>query len=191
MFAAYTPYIYGGIVGSGLTYFNLTYGFGRKKNNGYDVARQELQEQARIASARTLGYIEKDKAIIRDRGFAAIDAAFMKERINIALLPKWEIKLLGDIYIIRRPLRDDWKIAWIMTEKDSENIDKEIEEMMVGTKYELNMPRLAQATKIINSRITTDIEDFIENKETVNIYKTVSETPNKPNTSCNICDKCT
>lgn len=126
--------------------------FEEGKDYGYNEARRELRKHAIQSAKKTLKYIEKD-AILLKNGEECIPDIYLQEKIKIALLPQWNITLLGDKYVCRCPLRADWTDAWILTEEDSNKIDTNIENMFIGTKLELNNMEVAKAKKQIKTQL--------------------------------------
>jgi hypothetical protein len=126
--------------------------FEEGKECGYNEARRELRKHATQSAEKTLKYIEKD-AILLKNGEQCIPDIYLQEKIKIALLPQWNITLLGDKYVCRCPLRASWTDAWVLTEEDSNKIDEKIENMFIGTKFELNNMEVAKAKKQIKTQL--------------------------------------
>ena len=105
-------------------YHTKTYDQGIR--DGYDKARTEIQLQSQKAVSKTLHYIEDDYNTIANSKTSLVPDQFIQGKIKILLLPKYNLNLLGDDYVIRQTLRPDFKNAWIMTKEDSEYMDKVI-----------------------------------------------------------------
>ena len=106
------------------------------KKEGYEKARHEVRNAAKAAVATTYKYIDKDTKLIKDN--APVADKWLKDKILIAILPRWNLDLLGDKYIVRRPLRAEVNDAWLMTEEDSQEMDEKIQIVLSGTKYEVD-----------------------------------------------------
>ena len=99
------------------------------KCKGYERARKEVRGVARLAVKSTMNYLEKDSQN------ALVSNEYTPSRIKILLLPRWKLTILGDEYVIRRPLRAAWTTAWFMTCEDSEEMDRKIQSMHKNSKY--------------------------------------------------------
>lgn len=116
------------------------------REEGYAKARNELQALAKLNCEKTMQYNEKDANLIKEGAMDKIAPEFLEDKVKMFILPRWNLTLLGDNYIVRRPLRADWNDAWFMTEKDSERIDTDIQDMLKGTTFEID-PAKKEITK--------------------------------------------
>ena len=108
------------------------------KREGFQTAKNELISLAHRNCKQTLEYIEQDAARIKDGRRDSIANVFLEDKIKIAILPRWNLSLLGDNYVVRRPLRADVNDAWFMTEESSRIIDDKIQKMFTDTEFEIN-----------------------------------------------------
>ena len=108
------------------------------KREGFQAAKNELISLAHRNCKQTLEYIEEDAARIKDGRRDSIANVFLEDKIKIAILPRWNLSLLGDNYVVRRPLRAEANDAWFMTEESSRIIDEKIQNMFMGTEFEIN-----------------------------------------------------
>lgn len=127
--------------------------FEEGKECGYNEAKQELKKQAIKSAEKTLKYIEKDAILLKQNGERCIPSIYLQEKIKIALLPRWNMTLFGDKYVCRCPLRADWTNVWFLTEEDSNKIDEKIENMFIGTKFELNNLEVSKAKTQIKTQL--------------------------------------
>jgi hypothetical protein len=147
----------GGMIGFGLAnikqsmypYKPTTYQDGI--NDGYAQAKKELQDNAKKNVKSTLFYIEQDANNIKNN--ITVSDLFLEEKINIALLPRWELNLLGDNYIVRQPLHHDWKKAWLMTKEDSNTLDQQIYNILQDTKFAIDENKVEISKKQIKEEI--------------------------------------
>jgi hypothetical protein len=70
--------------------------------------------------------------------------------------------LLGDKYIVRSPLRASWNIAWLMTESDSDEIDRQIEIMLSGTKFAIDPVTTGLLKREINQSTHRIIDENVQ-----------------------------
>ena len=145
---------YGIHYGISLLYPPKTYDDGIQ--DGYKRAQEELRRAAKENIAKTVAYIECDA-----EDNAAVADKYFKEKISIVLLPRWTLKLLGDTYVVRRPLRADWNNAWFMTEADSQDMDKKIQDALHGTKFEMNDTAAGLAKGNIQEAIQRILEEEV------------------------------
>jgi len=124
-------------------------------HDGYKQARQELQDQARRAVAKTFAYVEEDAR--RKSSNEPLDQAHLLGKIEIAVAPRWTLSLLGDTYVVRRPLRSDWNHAWFMTEQDSLRLDKDIYQLLQGTSIAVDKVKIESKKRLI----AKGIEDLV------------------------------
>ena len=129
------------------------------REEGYAKARNELQSLAILNCNRTMQYNEKDAKLIKESGVDKIAPAFLEDKVKMSLLPRWNLTLLGDNYIVRRPLRADWNDAWFMTEKYSERIDTDIQDMLKGTSFEIDPTKKEIAKRKIAQAIHDSINE--------------------------------
>ena len=121
--------------------------------DGYKRAQEELRRVAKISVAKTTAYIESDA-----KDNSAVADKHWEEKLFIALLPRWTLTLLGDTYVVRRPLRADWNHAWFMTEADSQDMDQKIVDALRGTHFGMN----PTATGLAKGRIQEAIQRILE-----------------------------
>jgi len=120
-------------------------------HDGYKQARQELQDQARRAVAKTFAYVGEDAR--RKSSNEPLDQAHLLGKIA----PRWTLSLLGDTYVVRRPLRSDWNHAWFMTEQDSLRLDKDIYQLLQGTSIAVDKVKIESKKRLI----AKGIEDLV------------------------------
>ena len=121
--------------------------FEEGKIQGYEDAREELRTAAKSAVAKTFEYIKNDA-----KNPSSVTDTYLEDKIKIVILPRWELQLLGDKYIVRSPFRASWNNAWLMTESDSDEIDRQIEVMLRGTKFAMDLNKTGlMRREIINS----------------------------------------
>lgn len=142
---------YGIHSGTTLLYPPKTYEDGIQ--DGYKRAQEELRRVAKDNVAKTLAYIESDA-----KDNSAVADKYLEEKLCIALLPRWTLTLLGDTYVVRRPLRADWNHAWFMTETDSQDMDRKILDTLRGTHFGMN----PTATGLAKKRIQVAIQRILE-----------------------------
>ena len=121
------------------------------KKDGYDQAKQELRNVAKVAVSKTIGYIDADVRRIEEN--VAVADLYLEEKVKIAILPRWNLELLGDKFVVRRPLHAHWNNAWFMTEEDSQEIDNNIQEMLIGTKFEMDPNKTELSKRVIQDGI--------------------------------------
>jgi hypothetical protein len=142
------------VIGS-VSYASYLYG----KDQGYDQAKKELYTMAKKAAVKTISYTKKD--IERTKSGFVVDKVYMKDRAKISLLPRWELELLGDKYIVRQPLREEWDTAWLMTESDSRDLDYQIELSLMETVFHRDQNTTNIVKKEINKKIHTYIDERV------------------------------
>ena len=86
-----------------------------------------------------------------------LDQAHLLGKIEIAVAPRWTLSLLGDTYVVRRPLRSDWNHAWFMTEQDSLRLDKDIYQLLQGTSIAVDKVKIESKKRLI----AKGIEDLV------------------------------
>lgn len=108
---------------------------------------------------RSLGRLQRVFRIESDaKDNSAVADKYLEEKLCIALLPRWTLTLLGDTYVVRRPLRADWNHAWFMTEADSQDMDQKIVDALRGTHFGMN----PTATGLAKGRIQEAIQRILE-----------------------------
>lgn len=130
--------------------------FKEGKIEGYEDAKKELHAAAKNAVAKTFKYIKNDA----DESSTVKDI-FLQDKIKIMILPQWELELLGDEYIVRSPFRASWKKAWLMTKSDSHEMDRQIEALLSGTKFSVNLDK----TGITRQEIIQSTHRMIDEKK--------------------------
>jgi hypothetical protein len=138
---------------------------------GYKKAQYELHEQAEFAVDSTLAYIQKDGLKIKNN--ESCDDVYMIDKQVISMLPRWTLRLLGTEYVLRCPLRKQWKTMWLMTKEKSIYIDNEITRMFKNTMYEIchvqkkNEVKL-QLEQLYSSMTTYCTHKILQNKNDLN-----------------------
>lgn len=122
---------------------------------GYDKARKELRDMAENKVVRTMDYINGDKKKIEAKEEVA--DAYLKGKVAIHLLPRWDLKLLGDDYIVRRPLYAQNNEAFFMTRAHSENMDTSIRDTLSKTEYDIDEVKIGLAQNALKH----DIQNLI------------------------------
>ena len=135
-----------------------TYEEGKKE--GFEQARQEVRNVAKKAVLNTFGNIKGDAEKLKAN--IAVADKYLQDKVKIALLPQWKLELLGDKYIVRRPLRADWNNAWLMTDEDSHEIDQQIQTVLSGTKFAMDPNKAGLAKGEIQEAIQRIVEDQTE-----------------------------
>lgn len=118
-----------------------------------------------------MNYLEKDSQNALVSG-----TVYTSSRIKILLLPRWKLTILGDEYVIRRPLRAAWTTAWFMTCEDSDEMDRKIQCMHRNSKYaihNIDPTRLAlhSAMETVIDNVTQTIFDGIRTTTTTKFLK--------------------
>lgn len=127
---------------------------------GYEKARKEIMKQAKDNVAATMSYIEEDNKKISNG--ESIPDGYLKGKVAIHLLPRWSIKLLGDEYIIRRPLKEHHSYAWLMTAEDSKKMDLSIQETLGPTKFAIDEVSIGTYQNNMKKEIQNMIEDYCD-----------------------------
>lgn len=104
------------------------------RNKGYGEARRELRKLAEGAVEKTFRHIESDAKKLQPD-------IYLQEKTKIALLPKWNLVLLGDKYVVRHTLRAECSKAWLMTKSDSDEMDRQIETMLTVDADKIDIAR--------------------------------------------------
>jgi hypothetical protein len=118
-----------------------------------------VRDTARKAVEKTMDYIDRDAARLR-QGFP-VSKEYMETRVKIQLLPRWSLDILGDKYVVRRPLRAVWTTAWFMTEADSDEMDRRIQEMHKITPYIIH--DIKATRHALHGAAEALIDDYVNN----------------------------
>jgi hypothetical protein len=124
-------------------------------------ARDKIKSLAKDKCTRTRNYIKDDALKIKNGEIALISEKDLEGKIKIAILPRWNLTLLDDKYVVRMPLKADWNEAWLMTEEESNEIDIEIEEMLKDTKFAIKGDIKKQAKGNISNAAHRTIDEHV------------------------------
>jgi hypothetical protein len=137
-------------------YFSFSFLVGKRK--GHELAKEEVRDAAKFAVEKTMAYIDRDAARLRQG--SPVSKEYMKTRVKIQLLPRWSLDILGDKYVVRRPLRATWTSAWFMTAADSEEMDRRIQEMHKPTPYTL--PDSESTRHALHGAVEALIDNYVD-----------------------------
>ena len=123
--------------------------------DGYNQAKKDIQKQAANALEKTLVHIAKDNKKLDEK--KVVPSVYFDERRQMLLLPRYNLKLLGDDYIVRKPLRGDWTDAWFMTASASEYLDRRIRENLSKASVSFDEDKISLAKR----EISKSMQDII------------------------------
>lgn len=115
--------------------------FEEGKKVGYEKAKREVNEAAARAVRRTMEYIDEDIRSVETG--KVVPPVFLLDKYKMLLLPRWNLTLLGQEYVVRHPLHRKFNGAWFMTVEDSKRMDKKIVDLLKLDKEEVGLAQIA------------------------------------------------
>jgi hypothetical protein len=67
---------------------------------------------------------------ILDEGI--LDNSYVESSLLLRILPKWKLEVFNEVYIVRTPLKCDHTNAWIVPEKDSDDLDNKLQMILLS-----------------------------------------------------------
>jgi hypothetical protein len=122
-------------------------------DDGYKKARQELREQGLQSMKTSILYAEKNLETVQNG--QVLDSIYMKDSLFLWQLPTWNVKLLGDEYVVHMPFKKEYRTAWITTKESSENF-LSILKTILETKYKETDIEHMQRNSRSNHYLTRD-----------------------------------
>lgn len=140
-------------------FYNIVYEKGKK--DGYEKARKEIQLKAENAVKKTNQYVLQDLNSIKTGN--DVEWVYIKDKLKILLLPRFQISLLGDEYVFRYNLRSEWNEAWLLKKDDSKILDKNILQLLSNCSYDVNHFDAGIQIQKIRQKQEQDLEEIVYN----------------------------
>lgn len=156
-FIVVAPYIPHAL--NGLNVYKTVYEKGKK--DGYQKARKEIQTKAEEAIKKTNDYVSEDLKSVCDGNH--IEWEYVKDKLKILLLPRFQTTLLGDEYVFRYNLKSSWNTAWLLKKSDSETLDKNIMLLLSNCSYDVKNFDAGIQIQKIRKHQEQDLEELVCN----------------------------
>jgi hypothetical protein len=95
---------------------------------GYDKAKSEFHQKCVRSIKTSMDYADKNLKILDENGI--LDDTYVKDSLLLRILPKWKLEIFNEVYIVRTPLKCDYTYAWIVPEKESDEFDNKLQNIL-------------------------------------------------------------
>ena len=100
------------------------------KREGYEQAKTEFYTQMHTSAENSMKYAEKNAQIVK----SGKKFDYMDSTAQLWALPKWNLKVFGETYVVRMPHKCDYTQAFILPKKDNDALEA-IFYTILTTKY--------------------------------------------------------
>jgi hypothetical protein len=135
---------------------NKDYNDGLKE--GYDNAKKEFRNNAMKSLKITNGYAD-DNIRSMESNESHLPREYIVSSLHLICLPKWQLEVFGEDYIVRATSDLKQKNAWIMPAKESRELDSKLRKIVSFYSTE--------------PQITTDDISCMERETRIQMYKAI------------------
>jgi hypothetical protein len=113
----------------------LIEGYEKGHEKGYEKAKNEFHQKCLRSMKTTMDTADKNMIILDETG--SLDDSNVKSSLLLRILPKWKLEIFNEVYIVRTPLKCDHTNAWIVPEKESDELDNKLQIIVLTSRLDM------------------------------------------------------